>query len=302
MNVWSFQFWAGPLLGAVIGLITNGIAIRMLFRPLHPVYFAGYQLPFTPGLIPKEQARIAASVGKVCSEELFNAEIISKGLINPEIDEKIHKGITGFARKMKKSDETIRQAVYKACGQQKTEQGAEWVEKNLTKLVYAKALEMDIGTVSVGAIMSEIESHADDNPSLSRFVTGSILEMMGQKISLMINEAIEKQGFEIIYDAIVKEGDDLLDLKFSDIYKAGSEYLPKIDSWMIETYHSFVRNNLGKIIYEINMASLVEEQINSYSPADMEKLLMELVKKELNAIVYLGGLLGMIMGFIMNFI
>ena len=45
-----------------------------------------------------------------------------------------------------------------------------------------------------------------------------------------------------------------------------------------------------------------KEQINSYSPADMEKLLMELVKKELNAIVYLGGLLGMIMGFIMNFI
>ncbi|MGI6110066.1 MAG: DUF445 family protein, partial [Eubacteriaceae bacterium] len=165
-----------------------------------------------------------------------------------------------------------------------------------------KALEMDIGSISVGAIMNEIESHAEDNPSLSRFITGSILEMMGEKISQMINNAIETQGFEIIFDALQNEGSELLDMKIADIYKDNSEYVPKIEAWILNSYHDLVKNNLAGVLKELNMAALIEQQINSYSPADMEKLLMELVHKELSAIVWLGGLLGCIMGFIMNFV
>ena len=44
-----------PLLGGVIGYITNDIAIRMLFRPHTAKYVFGIHVPFTPGIIPKEQ-------------------------------------------------------------------------------------------------------------------------------------------------------------------------------------------------------------------------------------------------------
>ena len=49
------QLIIGPLVGAIIGLITNGIAIKMIFRPLYAKYLWGWKLPFTPGLIPKEK-------------------------------------------------------------------------------------------------------------------------------------------------------------------------------------------------------------------------------------------------------
>ena len=48
-----------PLVGAAIGYITNDIAIRMLFRPHEAKYLFGKQLPFTPGIIPKEKGRLA---------------------------------------------------------------------------------------------------------------------------------------------------------------------------------------------------------------------------------------------------
>lgn len=50
------QLIIGPLVGAIIGLITNGIAIKMIFRPLYAKYLWGWKLPFTPGLIPKENS------------------------------------------------------------------------------------------------------------------------------------------------------------------------------------------------------------------------------------------------------
>ena len=52
-----------PVLGGVIGYITNDLAIRMLFRPRKAVYIGKLHVPFTPGLIPQQKERIAASIG-----------------------------------------------------------------------------------------------------------------------------------------------------------------------------------------------------------------------------------------------
>ena len=89
MNIDNLQWLIGPIVGAIIGLITNGIAIRMLFRPLYPVKIGKFTLPFTPGLIPKEKPRLAHSIGQVVANQLVNAEVLEKGLLNKDIDDKI---------------------------------------------------------------------------------------------------------------------------------------------------------------------------------------------------------------------
>lgn len=59
-NLWLFV--APPVVGGIIGYFTNDLAIKMLFRPYRAIYFAGRQLPFTPGLIPRSQERLAKNV------------------------------------------------------------------------------------------------------------------------------------------------------------------------------------------------------------------------------------------------
>jgi uncharacterized membrane protein YheB (UPF0754 family) len=56
-TVWIYV--APPVAGAIIGYFTNDIAIKMLFRPYKALYIGKRQLPFTPGLIPRNQARLA---------------------------------------------------------------------------------------------------------------------------------------------------------------------------------------------------------------------------------------------------
>lgn len=41
-------------IGALIGGVTNLLAIRMLFRPYDAKYFGKWRIPFTPCLIPKQ--------------------------------------------------------------------------------------------------------------------------------------------------------------------------------------------------------------------------------------------------------
>ena len=44
-----------PLVGGVIGYVTNDIAIRMLFRPHTAKHFMGWRVPFTPCIIVNEK-------------------------------------------------------------------------------------------------------------------------------------------------------------------------------------------------------------------------------------------------------
>ncbi|MEO1134408.1 MAG: DUF445 family protein [Cyanobacteria bacterium J06639_1] len=60
MNWWAYVL--PPVLGLVIGYFTNDLAIKMLFRPYREYRVLGRGLPFTPGLIPQNQARLATKI------------------------------------------------------------------------------------------------------------------------------------------------------------------------------------------------------------------------------------------------
>lgn len=67
-----------PVLGGVIGYFTNDIAIKMLFRPYTPRYVLGKRVPFTPGLIPSNQQRLAKKVSDVIMRSLLTPEELQK--------------------------------------------------------------------------------------------------------------------------------------------------------------------------------------------------------------------------------
>lgn len=62
------------VVGIIIGSFTNALAIKMLFRPFNPLKIGNWQIPFTPGLIPKRRNEIAEQLGKVVESYLFTAQ------------------------------------------------------------------------------------------------------------------------------------------------------------------------------------------------------------------------------------
>lgn len=66
------------VIGAMIGWITNIIAIKLIFRPLKPVIIPIINVKIQ-GLIPKRRQEIAKSIGQVVEDELVSInEIIDK--------------------------------------------------------------------------------------------------------------------------------------------------------------------------------------------------------------------------------
>ena len=57
-------------------------------------------------------------------------------------------------------------------------------------------------------------------------------------------------------------------------------------------------HKVGKFLSTLNVEGIIENKINDYDLNELEIMIMEISKKELQALVWLGGLLGMIMGFV----
>ena len=96
------------VVGAVIGGITNVIAIRMLFHPFKPYYIFKMRIPFTPGLIPKRREEIATKIGQVIEEHLITESVIYQKLNEPNIREAINDLVIKQLSKLKSDDATIR--------------------------------------------------------------------------------------------------------------------------------------------------------------------------------------------------
>ena len=67
-----------PLAGGVIGYFTNDLAIKMLFRPYKPLFIGSVQLPFSPGLIPRNQERLAQRVSDTIMGSLLTPEELQR--------------------------------------------------------------------------------------------------------------------------------------------------------------------------------------------------------------------------------
>ncbi len=89
-----FKVWImPPLVGAIIGYFTNWLAIKMLFRPLKPIYIGKLKLPFTPGILPRERLRLTDSVGETVSRELLTPEVFRTRLVEPALKTKIEQSV-----------------------------------------------------------------------------------------------------------------------------------------------------------------------------------------------------------------
>jgi uncharacterized membrane protein YheB (UPF0754 family) len=73
-------WWTMPIVGGIVGLGTNWLAIQMIFRPLEPTRFLG--LATYQGMFPKRQKEIARDYGAITEREIFTPQKLVAALVD----------------------------------------------------------------------------------------------------------------------------------------------------------------------------------------------------------------------------
>lgn len=297
----NWNLLMAPIIGGVIGYITNGIAIKMLFRPLKPVYVFGKQLPFTPGLIPKEKTRIAKSIGNVISRELLNEEVLEAVLLKEEIYKGIEKKIDDFVKYNMHNQETFESLANRLVTKERTIYFKAAAEEMITNAIYEEVTQMGIGQVVVDKVVDAFkEGKFGSLGPLALFLNASMVESLGAKLVPIIDEMIASESEAMIQKGVENKTEAIMQSTIGDVISKTSIYSELIKSIVLKSYEYIVRKKLGEVLETINLAKVVEERIATYDPLALERLILEIMNKELKAIIWLGALLGAIMGCIMN--
>lgn len=296
----NIQWIVAPLVGCVIGYITNWVAIKMLFRPHKAVYVFGRRLPFTPGLIPKEKERLAIAVGDVVSRDLLDAATVKSALLSDEMMAKIGAGIDALIEAHKADERSVAQLVQALVGEEAYAQGATTIKATLTDVLAAKLLDAKLGDVAGKAIVDHVKKRSPS--ALAGLVSGLLDERIKQTITTQlgdgVNNYVRENAPQLVRDTIESESDKLMDMKLCDLYEQHQEKLPALKDKLLGGYRGLIGSGTERVLQTVDISAIVQGKIHALDDQELESLIFSVVDKELNAIVWLGAMLGFLMGFV----
>lgn len=198
MNIWLSMLTTTGL-GAIIGGFTNHLAIKMLFRPHRPMYIRKFQVPFTPGLIPKRRDELAVQLGKMVVEHLLTPEGIGKKLTNEEFQ----KGLIHWAQvevdKVMANEQSLRHMLGKWDVAHVEKEATEKIEQVITEKIQAFLEEYYTYTWEQALPHSVHEKIENAIPNVSAFILKRAIHFFESeegksRLSRMIDDFFASRG------------------------------------------------------------------------------------------------------------
>lgn len=310
-----------PALGGIIGYITNDIAIRMLFRPHKAKYIMGLHVPFTPGIIPKEKGRIAEALGGVISENLMNKDVLERYLLSDDMVGKVRFAVEEFIETQKYNKETVKEFLCHYLSEEEMSAISQNVNESLTKQTYKKLADPSVGEKVAHIAIDQVAKKlsVDGAEELLAGLGGAIGGLGGVAAGLLggnivarflgmlrepaerfladsINNMLKNNGKEIVSNMIDGEVEEFLNKPVCKLLEGHDDQLKQAVNTVESIYRAIINDHLPKILDSIDISRIVRERINEMDVNETEKLIFQVMDKELKAIVWLGAGLGFIMG------
>lgn len=320
MNV-DVSYIVAPLMGGIIGYITNDIAIRMLFRPHKAKYIMGIHIPFTPGIIPKEKGRIADAIGGVISENLMNKEVLERYLLSEDMVGKVRLAVEEFIETQKHNNESVKEFLCRYLSDEEIFSIVQSVNESLTKQTYSKLLDPTIGEKVAHIAIDQVAEKLSINGAqellsgiagamgglkgmAAGFLGGNIVvrflgllrEPAEHFLAKNINDMLKNNGKEIVSNMVGDEVENFLNKPVCNLFQEHDHQLIQAVDTIESIYRTIINEHLPKILESIDISKIVRERINEMDVNETEKLIFQVMNKELKAIVWLGALLGVVMG------
>ena len=291
------KFILPPLIGAVIGYFTNLIAVKMLFFPHEEKHIFGFRVPFTPGAIPKGKARLAKAAGAIVENDLFTKEDISSRMLTEEVEKPL------IDRAMSILGQDIRDTgAILVGGKEKYDE----LELNFTELLSYKIGEaiksMDLQNVIKAEGIKMLRKHVSESTLLSLVVSNKLIDRIMRSIADKMEEFIDGRGAEMIADITSSRINDLGNRTALHVLEQAGYSEEVVRDKLVSAYRESVVNAVNSALKRIDVASIVENKINSMSVDELEKGVLQVMKTELDMIVRLGALIGFVIGSINIFI
>lgn len=294
------RFVAPVALGGIIGAFTNYIAIKMMFRPYSEKRLLGFVVPFTPGIIPKRQNDLAKAIGRVVSDNLVDADGISKMLLSDETIGKLESKIDEMIHSLQTNENSLRVFFSNYAGEERVENLIKRVNDNLVSKIDGIVSDEKIGQTIAASAMSALDERIGDGfmgMITKNALADTIKDKITPKLANLINDVMRGDGRKMILSIVDDEIDRFANGSVAS-WAAGmsDEKIESLKRDVVKLYSEKVNVELPRLLRTIDISKIVEDKIQSMDMPTVERLVLDVANNELYMLVWLGGLLGAIIG------
>ena len=283
---------AGPLIGSVIGYVTNYIAVKMLFRPRHPVKVGNFTLPFMPGIIPKRKADLARALGKAVGNNLFTGSDLEQMLLSDKAKQRV---LGELADLLERDELTIEDMLSSFWGQDEYISGKAQVENLLCEKIMSALNELNLGDVIVRESARAIKEKTEGT-MLAFMANDKLIASMGVPLGKKFESYLLENGQDLIRPIINGGIEELSSKSLAMLFRETGIEKERLLELVEEAYVQLIKTKVADFIKEFDIAAVVEQKINGMDVIEVERLVLSVMKRELNAIINLGALIGLIIG------
>lgn len=283
------------LMGGVIGCITNDLAIRMLFHPRKAIYIGSWRVPFTPGLIPAQKDRIARSIGKVVGGQLLSADAIRELALNDQTIAQMEEGVKNTLRRLAEEDENIRALLERSIAPEAIDTATDMLCEKGSKLLMDKLLAGQISRSIAGEVASLLQEKVKGT-ILAHMVDEKLLSALQEALAELIQRKLAERGPELARKEIGNAMEQLLDTPLNELTAPCHTRVDDVAALVTRAYRMVLCDHLERVLSAVDVSAIVEARVRSFSSAQLEALIFGMMNRELKAIVWLGGVLGALMG------
>lgn len=277
--------------GGIIGYFTNLLAVKMLFRPLKPIKIGNRTLPFTPGIIPKGKPRLAKALGNAVGTTLLTEDDIKNVLLSQSMQDTIK----AYSDKLIKSELSLKDCA----GKTMTPEKYESLKQNICTIITDKIMD-SAESADLGRIIAEKGGDAIrekvSGTMLAMFIKDELINNLCTSLGEKVNEYINQNGRDIISPIVSSEAEKFENKSVYEVLTESGADTEKLSEAFLNVYIRFIESHAEEFIKNFHIAEIVEEKVNQMDVIMLENLLMSIMKKELNAVVNLGALIGLIIG------
>jgi uncharacterized membrane protein YheB (UPF0754 family) len=294
------RFVAPVALGGIIGAFTNYIAIKMMFRPYSEKRLLGFVVPFTPGIIPKRQNDLAKAIGRVVSDNLVDADGISKMLLSDETIGKLESKIDEMIHSLQTNENSLRVFFSNYAGEERVENLIKRVNDNLVSKIDGIVSDEKIGQTIAASAMSALDERIGDGfmgMITKNALADTIKDKITPKLANLINDVMRGDGRKMILSIVDDEINRFANGSVAS-WAAGmsDEKIESLKRDVVNLYSEKVKTELPRLLRTIDISKIVEDKIQSMDMPTVERLVLDVANNELYMLVWLGGLLGAIIG------
>lgn len=278
------RFLSGPLIGAFIGYITNWLAVKMLFRPRKALYIGKWHVPFTPGVIPRRKAALATALGRMVSEMLVRKEDLKESLCSQSVSRTVAKTVLSLP--------SVKEVGMQVVSEEKYEAGRDKVLDFMTDRILQGILAMDLGEIITKEATETVNTFTNSNPLLKMFVSDQLIATLAAPIAGKVTDFLNADGRVKLREALAEQLTPYENKPVAELMQDTE----KFEAILVNFYHTLVKRYADAVVDHVHLERIVEKKINAMDPRELEALLLMVMKKELNALVWLGVPLGFVMG------